>query len=106
MKAHGKCATCKKTNLEVRLYRPYGNFYRPKDNLCNEHVPEESRGWYVPLTFDDDGSVWGYTSVPQHLVEAFNLIPEANPEAPTWFNGPVPPGVSHWQDPKTGEDVT
>lgn len=96
-KVHGFCHICKKTNLQVRLYRPYGNFYRPKDNFCNAHVPEGSRDWYIPLCFDNDGSVWGYTSVPQDTVEVFYALPEADTTALGWKIKSDGPGISHWQ---------
>lgn len=97
MKAFGKCFTCKKKNTEVRLYRPYGNFYRPKDNFCNEHLPEDSRDWYVPLWFTDDGEVWGYTSVPEEAIEAFLNLPESTLTALSWERQSRGPGVTHWQ---------
>ncbi len=95
MKAYGKCNVCKKTNLEVRLYRPYGNFYREEDNFCNEHITDYD--WYVPLWFDENGEVWGYTSVPQETIDAFFEIPEASFKALTWELQSRGPGVTHWQ---------
>lgn len=95
MKAFAHCNECKKTNQQVRLYRPYGNFYRVEDNACNEHVPEGSRGWYVPLVFDEDGGVWGYTSVPEEACKAFYSLPEADLTGYTWCEQ-AKPGVTHW----------
>lgn len=42
------CGKCGATN--VRIYRPYGCFYRSEDNRCNDCLPEEfeKRGWFVP----------------------------------------------------------
>ena len=76
------CATCKTSG--VRLYRPYGNFFRPEDNRCNKHITEKQRGWYVPLCPDEDGSIWGYTSIPDEAIDIFYALPEADPKYFTW----------------------
>ena len=96
MKAHGFCNECKKTNLEVRLYRPYGNFYRVEDTHCNAHISAEQRDWYVPLIFDEDGSVWGYTSVPMDALEAFYALPESDPTTVGW-SVQRSAELTHWQ---------
>ena len=90
------CNECKKTNKDVRLYRPYGRFYRIKDNHCNEHVPEAYRDVYVPLIMSEDGNPWGYTSVPQDALEAWYILPEANYTYSSWMEKALP-GESHWQ---------
>ena len=78
-----KCGECGIDN--VRLYRPYGHFYRPEDNRCNVHITLEQRGWYVPLCTDDrDGTVWRYTSVPPDALERFYVLPENNLFTWTW----------------------
>lgn len=77
-----KCGCCGVTG--VRLYRPYGNFYRPEDNRCNAHVTTEQRGWYVPLCLSDMGAPWGFTSVSKSDCERFYAKSEASPSHPTW----------------------
>jgi hypothetical protein len=79
-----KCGVCGKRNNKVRLYRPYGNFYRKKDNRCNEHIDESERGWMVPLCMSEDGLPWGYTSVPEEDCEKFYAKPDANKNYPIW----------------------
>lgn len=73
-----KCGECDAT--DVRLYRPYGSFYRPEDNRCNIHLTLEQRGWYVPLCVDEeDDAVWGYTSDCDEAAKArekFYSLPE------------------------------
>jgi len=78
-----KCYVCNKDS--VRLYRSYGTFFRESTVFCNEHVPEKSRGWYVPLCTDVDGTVWGYTSVPDSAIDEFYSLPEANNSYPVWL---------------------
>lgn len=69
-----KCSVCSKN--EVRLYRPYVEFLRDERIRCKQHVPEKEWDWYVPLIEDDDGSVWGITSVPQAAKEAWQALLE------------------------------
>jgi hypothetical protein len=71
-----KCSVCGRN--DVRLYRYYGCFLRDDEIFCRSHAPEdhiENRS-LVPLCEDDDGSVWGYTSVPKDAVERFQALPE------------------------------
>ena len=45
----------------------------------------EQRGWYVPLCIDEsDGSVWGYTSVPNEALNKFYSSPENSFSTWTW----------------------
>jgi len=75
----GKCGVS-----DVRLYRPYGNFYRPEDSRCNECLDDDHRGWYVPLILSEDGRPWGYLSVPNSACVAFYKLPEKSQTAPFW----------------------
>jgi hypothetical protein len=77
-----KCGECGATG--VRLYRPYGNFYRPESNRCNKHLSEDQRGVYVPLWTSLDGIVWGYTSVRQDAFDRFIALPENDPTDWVW----------------------
>lgn len=98
--ARVKCSVCGKSS--VRLYRPYGNFYRPEDNVCNKDLPNGKTDWMVPLRLDKDGGVWGYTSGDQESVEAFLTLPEASDKHPTWLREPlITDGrPSMWGQPK------
>lgn len=66
-----KCVVCGREN--VKLFRGYGSFFREDDVFCSKHKPKE---WYVPLVKDSDGSVWGYTSVPQDALHEWEKLPE------------------------------
>jgi len=80
-----RCGTCKATG--VRLYRPYGSVFRAEDNECNACVAARGRdhmGWMVPLCSDEDGSIWGYTSVPPKDHNKFLLLPEKDPTTWSW----------------------
>lgn len=68
------CSVCGKDYL--RLFRPYGEFLRVERIRCKQHVPEDEWDWYVPLIEDNDGSVWGLTSVPQAARETWQALPE------------------------------
>ena len=69
---------------DVKIYRPYGNFYRPKDNRCNNCVTETQRGFYVPCIKDSDGAIWGFLSASEELMNTFYTLPESNIEKPVW----------------------
>lgn len=77
----GKCGAA-----AVRLYRPYGMFYRVADNRCNECLSEQSeqRDWYVPCIADEDGTIWGYSSVPMAAIDRWDKLPDKNPNLPYW----------------------
>lgn len=78
-----KCGECGATNC--RIYRPYASFRRPENDLCNGCVPAKERGWYVPVIVDDsDGSIWGYSSVPDKDLQKFYALPESNEESSSW----------------------
>lgn len=68
------CRECKRGGC--KLYRSYGSFLRESGIVCGQHVPEEYKGWYVPLVEDIDGSVWGYTSAPPDAIAHFNALPD------------------------------
>lgn len=68
-----KCSTCQRSN--VQLWRPYGEFLRDETIFCIVHLPKEKKDWYVPLIEDDDGSVWGYTSVPEDAIAMWKSLP-------------------------------
>ncbi len=76
------CGQCGIT--DVRIYRPGGEFYRPKNNRCNGCLTPKQRDWYVPILPDSDGTIWGYRSAPEEAVQRFNALPEANLDVPVW----------------------
>lgn len=72
------CGACGRRG--VRLYRPYASFRRPADDRCNACLQApEATDWMIPLCMDadEDGTVWGYTSVPAAVCEWFYALPEA-----------------------------
>lgn len=76
MEQHHKCATCGRNT--VKLYRYYSFFLRDEEIFCRKHAPAgqiESQ-YLVPLCEDLDGSVWGYTSVPDDAIARFNALPD------------------------------
>lgn len=85
-----KCGIC--STESIRLYRPYGSFFRPDDNRCNACVTKKQRGWYVPLCTDSDGTIWGYTSVPDEAIQIFLGLPEKSDVYPSWI------GTRGWSD--------
>lgn len=74
MKQQHCCSVCKRD--DVKLCRWYGSFLRDDEIYCAAHRPQTE--WLVPLCEDTDGSVWGYTSVPQDAIDRFNVLPEAS----------------------------
>jgi hypothetical protein len=75
----GECAIA-----GVRIYRPYGESYKPKDNCCSACVPDAERHWFVPCILSADGAPWGYFGVPEDDIASFLALPE-HPEAKfTW----------------------
>ena len=69
---HHKCSVCGRN--DVKLYRYYGNFLREGEIYCGAHKPGSE--WLVPLVEDVDGTVWGYTSVPEDAVKRFEDLPD------------------------------
>ena len=71
-----RCAVCQRNN--IKLYRYYANFLRDKEIFCRSHAPPGliEQQILVPLCEDVDGSVWGYTSVPEDAIERFNALPD------------------------------
>ena len=70
------CSTCKRN--AVKLYRYYGSFLRDDEIFCKAHAPagQIERQVFVPLCEDVDGSVWGYTSVPDDAIQRWEALPE------------------------------
>lgn len=66
---HHACATCGRN--DIKLYRAYGSFLRDAEIFCGAHKPAE---WYVSLVEDTDGSVWGYTSVPDEAIARWEAL--------------------------------
>ncbi len=77
-----KCGLC--GSKKVKIYRPYGNFYRPPDNRCNKCVTTDQRDWYVPCITDEDGHIWGYTSIPEDAILTFYALPEKSKKHHWW----------------------
>lgn len=69
-----QCHTCQRR--DVKLYRAYGSFLRDGEIFCKAHTPADQASWYVPLVEDTDGSVWGYTSVPDEAIARWEALPE------------------------------
>jgi len=74
----GKCGTS-----GVKIYRPYGSFYRLVDNRCNKCLSKED-GSYIPNCPDEDGHIWGYSSIPQDVCDAFFALPEEDSNSPSF----------------------
>lgn len=72
-----KCGVCGATG--VRLYRPYGSFYREEDNSCLAHIRPTAVGFYVPLVLSDTGDPWGYSSAAQDDMEDWKKMPDTVP---------------------------
>ena len=70
------CSVCKRNG--VKLYRYYGSFLRDDEIFCGTCAPkgEIEHQNLVPLCEDIDGSVWGYTSVPQDAIDRFHALPD------------------------------
>lgn len=70
------CTVCKRNT--VKLYRYYASFLRDEEIYCKTHAPagQIERQHLVPLCEDVDGSVWGYTSVPEDAIARFNALPD------------------------------
>lgn len=70
------CTVCKRH--DVRLYRYYGSFLRDEEIFCRSHAPAGhiENQHLVPLCEDVDGSVWGYTSVPDEAIARWEALPE------------------------------
>lgn len=70
------CVVCKRN--DIRLYRYYGFFLRDDEIFCRTHAPtgEIDSQELVPLCEDLDGSVWGYTSVPEDAIARWQALPD------------------------------
>ena len=82
-----QCASCGRN--DVKLYRPYGSFFRENSIYCNQHVDENKTSWYVPFIYDekDGGMIWGYNSVPKADIDKWQKLPDSNPFLPKWIGG-------------------
>ena len=80
MKDELYCSSC--GSKDVKIYRIYGNFYRTRDNKCNDCIEDTS--WMVPCIMSDDGDVWGYASVSKKDLHNFHRLPEKNYKKPIW----------------------
>lgn len=74
MKQHNRCVICGRNT--IKLYRPYGSPLRDAEIFCKAHIPTEQASWYVPLCEDLDGTVWGYTSVPDDAIARWQALPD------------------------------
>jgi len=74
---HNVCHECGRN--DVKLYRKYGSILRQDEIYCGQHLPC-NRNWIVPLVEDTDGSVWGYTSVPQEAMDRWENLPDTKEE--------------------------
>lgn len=76
MEQHHYCVVCRRN--DVRLYRYYGSPLREAEIFCRKDAPagQIERQYLVPLCEDLDGSVWGYTSVPDDAIARFQALPE------------------------------
>jgi len=89
------CHGCKDT--QVRLYRPYGEFFRQERVMCNACLDGDHRGWYVPFVMEEKtGHIWGYLaesqlekrSDGQSDLERVLALPEKDTSLPVWtFEG-------------------
>ena len=72
------CCAARKRNT-VKLYRYYGSPLRDAEIYCRKDAPagEIEHQYLVPLCEDLDGSVWGYTSVPDDAIARFEALPDA-----------------------------
>jgi hypothetical protein len=63
----------------ARLYRYYSSFLRDAEIFCKAHAPAGhiEQQYLVPLCEDLDGSVWGYTSVPDDAIARWQALPDA-----------------------------
>jgi len=81
-----KCGTCGISG--VKIYRPYGFCYRLDDNVCNKclhELPEGEKCEHVPTCPGEDGEIWGFTSVPKEVCDAFFELPEADHNLPSYI---------------------
>jgi hypothetical protein len=77
-----RCHKCKAKGC--RLWRQYQTV-SPRVLCCEcaevdqkqplKIAEHDSIGWYVPAIPDEDGSFWGYTSVPQDRVDWWRSLP-------------------------------
>lgn len=71
-----QCAVCRRR--DIKLYRYYSSFLRDAEIFCKAHAPAGhiEQQYLVPLCEDLDGSVWGYTSVPDDAIARWQALPD------------------------------
>jgi len=76
MNQHHCCAICKRN--DIKLYCYYSNFLRDSEIFCRTHAPPGhiERRSLVPLIEDEDGGVWGYTSMPEDAIVRWKALPD------------------------------
>lgn len=76
------CALCGASG--VKLWRPYGQFYRAHRNRCQfcaelregrSRDANDQIGWMVPLILDEKGLVWGYVAGPKADRKRWDALP-------------------------------
>ena len=80
-----KCGTCGASG--VRLWRPYGNNYRERDNICTACAPsvDLSTGrppWYVQLVLGKRGTIWGHFAGSRRDWQIFEALPVVATDGP------------------------
>jgi len=65
-----------------RIFRFAASSYL--DCRCNNCIEAGKHLYYVPCIYDTDGSVWGFTSVPEIDVARFLALPESNFTKKMW----------------------
>jgi len=75
-----KCEVC--GILGARVYRFASS--SDLDCRCNDCIEKGKHIYYIPCIYDVDGSVWGYTSVPEIDVARFLALPESNFSKKIW----------------------
>lgn len=76
----GKCGA-----FGVKIYRDYGSFRRPENDRCNECLVRTS--WMIPCILDENGSAYGYSSVPERKVNHFYSLKDKDESgiSPMWW---------------------
>lgn len=90
---HGACCAICKRN-DVRLYRPYGDFFRYESLRCNAHLPE--RDWWVPTVMRGKAIAAGYGAMSADEIAKWRALPEADPNGWTRETGewkPIQPAA-------------
>ena len=83
------CSKCAAHHVKLwRQYQTFANHIELMCQACTEKDQDETLkrgsdqiGWMVPAAPTEDDSFWGYTSVPQNLVEWWEALPAKQEEA-------------------------